>query len=218
MMMKTTEANVIVRNTTANDIDEIVSMAIKGYGNEEMAPTKEKLERRVKNFPDGQFCVEYEGKLIGSCSSILVNIEDYGESHSYNDVADGGYVRTHNPDGKNLYGIDVVVRPDYRKMKVGKRLYEARRNLAKKLNLESIVFGGRIPNYHLYADTITAEEYVQKVLDGEIVDPVLVFQTRNGFECKGVMKDYLPDDKESRGYATLMEWKNPHYMPHSKKE
>jgi GNAT superfamily N-acetyltransferase len=211
------KANIIVRNTTKEDIDELVQMAAKGYGLEDMAPTKEKYESHIKHFPEGQFCVEYDGKLIASCSSVIINIDDYGQNHTFNDVADGGYIRNHRPNGKNLYGIDVVVHPDYRGMNAGKRLYEARRNLAKKWNLESIIFGGRIPNYHLYADRMTAEEYVQKVLDGEIFDPVIVFQTRNGFVCKGVMKDYIPKDTESLGYATFMEWKNPDYQPSAKK-
>ncbi|GIN22357.1 MAG TPA: GNAT family N-acetyltransferase [Bacillus bacterium] len=214
--MTTTEVKIIVRNTTLEDIDELVPMAIKGYGYEDMAPTKEKYKSHLKHFPEGQFCVEYGGKLIASCSSVLINIEDYGENHTFNDVAGGGYIDNHNPNGKNLYGIDVVVHPDYRKMKVGKRLYEARRKLAKDMNLESIIFGGRIPNYQQYADQMTAEEYVRKVLDGEIFDPVIVFQTRNGFECKGVMKGYIPKDEESLGYATLMEWKNPDYSPPAK--
>lgn len=211
--MTTAEKKVIVRNTTKNDIDELVPMAIKGYGYEDMAPTKEKYASHIDHFPEGQFCVEYDGKLVASCSSVLVNIEDYGHDHTFEDVAGGGYIRNHNPNGKNLYGIDVVVDPDYRGLKIGKHLYEARRNLAKKLNLESIIFGGRIPNFKDYADEMTAEEYVSKVLDGEIFDPVIVFQVNNGFECKGVMKDYISKDEESLGYATLMEWKNPDYVP-----
>lgn len=211
-----TEEKVIVRNTTKNDIDELVPMAIKGYGDEDMAPTKEKYASHIDHFPEGQFCVEYDGKLIASCSSVLINIEDYGDSHTFEDVAGNGYIRNHNPNGKNLYGIDVVVDSDYRGLKVGKRLYEARRKLAQDMNLESIIFGGRIPNFKQYANQMTAEEYVRKVLDGELFDPVIVFQIKNGFECKGVMKDYISKDEESFGYATLMEWKNPDYVPSEK--
>ncbi|MFD1705371.1 GNAT family N-acetyltransferase [Siminovitchia sediminis] len=211
--MTATESKIIVRNTTKEDIDELVPMAVKGYGYEDMAPTKEKYESHIDHFPEGQFCVEYDGKLIASCSSVLINIEDYGENHTFDEVAGGGYIRNHNPNGKNLYGIDVVVDPDYRGMQIGKRLYEARRKLAKDLNLESIIFGGRIPNYEKYADQMSAEEYVSKVLEGDIYDPVIVFQTRNGFVCEGVMKDYIPKDKESLGYAALMVWKNPDYVP-----
>lgn len=211
-----TDEKLIVRNTTKNDIDELVPMAIKGYGDEDMAPTKEKYASHIDHFPEGQFCVEYDGKLIASCSSVLINIEDYGDSHTFKDVAGDGYIRNHNPNGKNLYGIDVVVDADYRGLKVGKRLYEARRKLAQDLNLESIIFGGRIPNFKQYVNQMTAEEFVRKVLDGELFDPVIVFQIKNGFECKGVMKDYISKDEESFGYATLMEWKNPDYVPPEK--
>ena len=35
------------------------------------------------------------------------------------------------------------------------------------------MFGGRIPNYHKYADTMRPKEYLDKVRSREVYDPVL---------------------------------------------
>jgi hypothetical protein len=57
---------------------------------------------------------------------------------------------------------------------------------------------------------MTPEEYVQKVIEGEIDEPVLGFQLKNGFKFIKILKNYLKDSR-SADYATLIEWINPNY-------
>jgi predicted amidohydrolase len=118
---------------------------------------------------------------------------------------------THNPRGDVLYGIDVFIRPEYRGLRLGRRLYDARKELCEHLNLRGIVFGGRIPHYHKVADELTPKEYIQKVKFKELYDPTLTFQLANDFHVKKVLKGYLPDDQESKEYAVLMGWDNIYY-------
>lgn len=209
------EKKLIVRQTRHEDIEGIIKMNQLGFGNPEIAFKREHFESQLNIFPEGQVCIEYEGEIVGSCSSIIVNFDEYGEDHSFDEIADEGFIRNHNPNGVNLYGIEVVVHPDYRYMKIGRRLYEERRKICKTFNLKSILFGGRIPNYHKYADELTAEEYVEQVIRKNLYDPVLTFQLMNGFQLRTVMPHYLEDDGASLEYATLMEWHNPDYVPQS---
>jgi predicted amidohydrolase len=104
-----------------------------------------------------------------------------------------------------------MVDPEYRNMKLSRRLYAARQKLAREKNLQGIAIGGRIPNYHKYADKMSAAEYVQKVIDKKLYDPVLTAQLANGFVLKRLLPDYLPSDEESKGYATFLEWNNLNY-------
>lgn len=214
--VSTFENEMILREMEEKDLDEIVRIARLGFDNPEIAFEKKHYESHIRIFPEGQICVEYNGQIIGSSSSLIVNYDDYGDDHSIDEISGQGYITNHNPRGKHLYGIDVVVHPDYRHLKIGRRLYEERRKLCKKFNLKSIIFGGRIPNYHQYADRMTAEEYVEQVKDQHIYDPVLVFQLINGFEIRGVLPGYLKEDNASLQYATLLEWKNPDYVPEGK--
>lgn len=209
--MDTTE-DLIVRQIKHEDIEEIINISSISFGDPEIPFKREHFESQLRIFPEGQCCVEYKGKIVGSCSSVIVNFNEYGVEHSFNEIADGGFIRNHNPNGKNLYGTEVVVDPKYRGMRIGRRLYECRKAICKAFNLESILFGGRIPNYHKHAHLLSVEEYVEKVKIGDLYDPVLTFQLRNGFKVIAIMENYLPLDTESLKYATLMEWKNPEYI------
>lgn len=210
------EKRLYIRNIQENDIDEILALQEQCFPN--MKPWKrEHLESHINLFPEGQICVIFEEKIIGTCSSLIVNFDEYDDKHTWDDITDGGYITNHNPEGYNLYGIEVMVHPDFRGMKIGGRLYEARKDLARRLNLKSIIIGGRIPNYHKYADEMKPREYVEAVADHKIFDPVLTFQIMNGFTLMRINPNYLPDDKASKKYATLMEWNNIDYQPTTKR-
>ena len=100
---------------------------------------------------------------------------------------------------------------DYRNMRVGRRLYDARKALCENLNLKNIVAGGRIPNYYKYSQELSPKEYFAKVKSKEIYDPTLTFQLANDFHIIKVMKNYMPGDEESEEFATLIEWNNIFY-------
>ncbi|MFC7364380.1 MULTISPECIES: bifunctional GNAT family N-acetyltransferase/carbon-nitrogen hydrolase family protein [Bhargavaea] len=210
------EKSMVIREMTHDDIDSILRMQDACFPG--MDPwDREHLESHLNIFPEGQFVAELDGEIIGSCSSLIINFDEYDDRHTWDDVTDEGYITNHNPDGYNLYGIEVMVHPDYRRMRVGQRLYEARKDLARTLNLKSIVIGGRIPNYYKYEHEMTPREYVDAVSRHKIYDPVLSFQLLNDFMLMRVNPDYLPDDTASRKYATLMEWNNIDYKPQSKR-
>jgi GNAT superfamily N-acetyltransferase len=106
-----------------------------------------------------------------------------------------------------------MVDPSYRGLRLARRLYEARKQLARERNLMRIILGGRIPGYDAHAAAMTAREYVEKVVSKVLVDPVLTTQISNGFTLKRLIPDYLSSDRESRGYATFLEWTNLDYVP-----
>lgn len=200
--------DLILRNSCLDDAERIAELAGLCFDPPEIAFTKDNFASQIEKFPEGQFCVEFKGEIIGSCSSLIVNIDEYPKHHAFVDMSDNGNIQNHNPNGKHLYGIDVIVHPEYRSMKIGTRLYEARKQVCKNLNLQSVIFGGRIPNYYKYADTMTVEEYVAKIIKKDIYDPVLTFQLKNGFKYKYILPNYLPTDHDSLYYATFMEWVN----------
>ncbi|ARU59731.1 carbon-nitrogen hydrolase [Tumebacillus avium] len=211
------EKKMILRNIEREDFEELIALQKICFPNMDLWKI-EQLQSHLRHFPEGQFCVEYEGKIIGSCSSLVVDFNEYNAQHTWNEITDHGYIRNHDPEGFNLYGMEVMVHPDYRRMKIGRRLYEARKKLAQELNLKSIIIGGRIPNYHLYADNMSPRQYVEEVMAHNIYDPVLTFQLMNGFTVKRINTHYLADDKQSLQYATLMEWNNVDYLPQTRKQ
>lgn len=210
------EKKLIIRQVEEKDIGEIVELSKICFPN--MDPwTHDQLKSHIEIFPEGQFCVEYDGKIIGASSSLVIDFNEYEDRHTFDEITDNGYITNHDPEGKHLYGIAIMVHPDFRRLHIGTRIYEERKNLTRRLNLESFLVGGRIPYYHKYADQMSANEYVQQVIQQKIYDPVLTFQLLSGFKLKWVNPYYLSDDKASRMYAVLLEWNNIDYMPSSKR-
>lgn len=70
--------------------------------------------------------------------------------------------------------------------------------------------GGRMPGYHQFANNMTAEQYLDAVVKGDIKDQVISFLLRCGRTPVKVIPNYL-EDKESNNYGALMEWKNPFF-------
>jgi len=168
----------------------------------------EQWESQQRLFPEGQIGVEYQGRLVASSSSLIVDFTQHSEWHNWKTIADNGYIGNHDPAGDTLYGIEIMVDPKYRGLKLARRLYEERKRLCRERNLQRIVIGGRIPGYGAHAKKLSAREYVEKVMDKSLVDPVLTTQLANGFVLRELIPDYFPTDSESRGYATHLEWAN----------
>ena len=210
------QKKIIVRQFKNSDYEQLVALQLKCFpGMQTWA--KDQIESQIKIFPEGQLCVEYNGKIIASSSSLIVDFDIYGEEHNWKDVSNKGYITNHNMDGDTLYGIEIMVDPKYRGMKLARRLYEARKKLAVDYNLMRIVIGGRIPGYIQYQDKLSAEEYIEKVRLKAVYDPVLTTQYANEFVLKRLIPSYMTSDKESRGYATLLEWTNINFNPHPHK-
>jgi GNAT superfamily N-acetyltransferase len=168
------------------------------------------LRNHIKLFPDGQLLAESDGRIVGSSSSLIVSLGSEYETHSWFEITGNGLFTNHNPHGDTLYGADISTHPDFRSMGIGTMLYDARKELAKKLNLRRILAGGRLFDYCQYSQMMSAKEYADKVIHGELSDPVLSFQLKNGFKFIKVLDNYL-FDKRSLNYASLIEWVNPSY-------
>lgn len=209
MLMETQKIK--IRKLKITDYKSVAEIQLKCFPN--MQPWKiEQFKSLISVFPEGQVCVEMNGNIVASCCSHIINFENYSTTDSWKTLTDNGYIKNHDPQGDTLYGIEIMVDPEYRNMKLSRRLYEYRQKLAKEKNLKRIAIGGRIPNFHKYAHDLSASEYVEKVIDKKIYDPVLTAQTANGFILKELLPDYLPNDKESCGYATFLEWINYGYI------
>jgi len=200
--------SLIIRQAILSDIPHIMELSYKVYG--ENAYTEEQLFGHINHFPEGQFVAECDGQIVGYCASIIVFEDQALQKHTWQQITGNGYCSTHNPKGDYLYGVDVFVDPDYRKMRIGERFYKTRQNLCKKKNLKGIVFAGRMPFLKKKIKEFkTPEGYLQAVLDKKIRDHVLNFQIRQGYKPLGILKNYLPSDLNSMGNAVQMIWKNP---------
>ena len=202
-----------LRNLQMEDYDQLAKSFRRIYAGSDVFWTRAQIKKLLTIFPEGQVVIVVDDKIVGCALSIIVNYNMVKGDHTYAQVTGNETFNTHDPHGNILYGIEVFIHPDYRGLRLARRMYEYRKELCETLNLKAIMFGGRIPNYHKYADKMRPKEYIEKVRSREIYDPVLTFQLSNDFHVRRVIRNYLPSDEESEHCATLLQWDNIYYQP-----
>ncbi len=201
-----------LRTLTIADYDDIEVIMKQAYAGMGGAWTRDEIDRLLKLFPQGQVCIEDNGSVVCAALTLMVDYSKIEDNHSYDDIVDDGKFSINDLEGDYLYGIDVFVHKDYRGMRLGRRIYDARKELCEKLNLKGIIVGGRIPGYAKYAKELTPDQYIDKVRKRELVDQVLTFQLSNDFHPKRAIRNYIPEDKSSKSYAVMLEWNNIFYQ------
>jgi hypothetical protein len=140
------ESRLRVRPMRVDDYEALVTLQVKCFAGEPPW-TLAHVESMIAHFPQGQICIELDEELVASSCSLIVDFGDYDDWHSWREIADDGFIRNHDPDGDTLYGIEIMVDPELRGYRLSRRLYGARKALARDLNLRRIIVGGRIPGY-----------------------------------------------------------------------
>ncbi len=210
--------NVELKYLTLEDFEELKEATEAAYHSMPNSYWKlDEIGKLISLFPEGQIVIKVNGDIAGCALSVIVDFDEIDDNHTYDDIAGDTSFKIHDEDGDTLYGIDVFIKPDYRGLRLGRRLYDYRKELCENLNLKGIVFGGRIPNYHKFSKDISPLQYIEKVRSKEIHDPVLNFQLSNDFHPVRILKGYLEGDDDSGEYAVLMEWDNVYYTKPSKK-
>ncbi len=211
-MKQMKQEKLIIRNATTADVKAILDLTEKVYSGMPPYPL-DMLRGQINHYPQGHFVAQLGEKIVGYSAAIRVPGEKALKNHTWKEITGGGYGTTHEVDGDWLYGYEVCVDQEIRGYRIGQRFYDARKNLAKYLRLRGIVFAGRLPNLKKrLKDVGSPENYIEQVKNKKIKDPVLGFQLRNGFEVIGLIKNYLPLDEASLGYAAHLVWKNPEFQ------
>jgi predicted amidohydrolase/ribosomal protein S18 acetylase RimI-like enzyme len=206
-----------LRNLKLDDYKELKSSMIESYPNIKDAYWSEShIEKLLQIFPEGQIVILADDVVVGAALSLIVPEKSAYKTHNYKQITGNSTFSTHTYKGDVLYGIDVFVNPEYRGLRLGRRLYDARKELCEKLNLKAIVFAGRIPNFNKYSEELNPKEYLHKVKRKEIYDPVLSFQLSNDFHEVRIIKNYLEGDTRSQEFAVLLEWNNIYYEEKNK--
>lgn len=195
-------------------LEELQRIAYPTLGAQELMRV-EHYASQYRIFAEGQFvavAMDDAGheRVVGQGSGFFIDFDFDHPGHTFGEIIAGGYFTLHDPNGAYYYGADISVHPEYRGHGIGWMLYEARKALVRRYNRRGIVAGGLIPGFARYKHAMTPHEYVERVVRGELKDPTLTFQLRNGFVVRGILENYL-EDSASDNWSTLIEWPNPDY-------
>lgn len=214
----TNEKNVkvIIRNYEKKDFKELIQIQKESFPPpfpSDLWWNEEQLTNHVTHFSEGALCAEINGVLAGSITGLLVDFDPEHPKHTWEEITDNGYIKTHKKNGNTLYIVDICIRPSYRKLDLGKLLMQSMYETVIQLKLSRLLGGGRMPGYHKFSEEMKPDVYIEKVVKGELRDPVISFLLRCGRTPLVLVPGYL-EDEESCHYGLLMEWKNPFHSSH----
>ncbi len=200
-------AAILITNTRPHLIPQLVELQIICYptladSSRLKAPH---LESHLRIFPEGQWVAIDDQRVVGMSAGFLYTFDFDHPHHTFDEIIGYGFFTRHDPEGRHFYGADVSVHPDYRGRGLSRRLYDARKELVRRMGLHGIVTGAMIPGFAQYKLVMDAETYVARVVAGEIFDPTLSVQLRQGFRVRGLLPNYLPDTATD-GWSVLIEW------------
>jgi GNAT superfamily N-acetyltransferase len=158
-------------------------------------------------FPEGQFVALAGPRVVGQASGFFTDFDFDYPQHTFRDFCAGLHFTNHDPAGAYYYGADISVHPEFRGQRIGRLLYDARKELVRRDKKRGIVGGGLIPGYAIYKHQLTPHEYVSRVAADELNDATLTFQLRMGFVVRDLLQDYI-EDSASNNWSTLIEWVN----------
>ncbi|OQP23871.1 GNAT family N-acetyltransferase [Geobacillus zalihae] len=182
-----TPREAVIRNYTTDDFADLIRVQQESFPPpfpSELWWNEEQLTNHVTLFPEGALCVEVEGRIVGSMTGLIVDFDPAHADHTWEEITDGGYIG------------------------LGKWLMQSMYEVVVHLGLDRLLGGGRMPGYHRHAAELSPEAYIDKVVAGELNDPVITFLLRCGRTPLAIVRNYL-EDEESLNHAVLMEWRNP---------
>lgn len=158
--------------------------------------------RHIELFPAGQLCVVDLGagagagagaRVVGMTSTIRMDFDFDHPGHTFADVIQGGWLTSHEPAGRWLYGADMGVHPDYRGRGIARALYAARHEVARRLGLAGQLTVGMPSGYGAVKGELTAEQYYAELVAGTRRDPTISAQLAIGFAPRGLIPHYITD-------------------------
>jgi len=207
-------ANYHIRLVEPSDYEAIIEICRLVYPTE-TPYTCEELEDHRQVFPQGQFVAIESGRneVAGVHFTLRLRMIDFHIDDSWDVLTAGGTFLDHNPEGHTLYGADIMVHPGHQHHGIAHALTDQTRFLVQEEGLWRMVGASRLPGYGKHSSTMSAERYVDAILSGELIDPVLSVHLKDGWTALKPVHGYLQHDEDSAGWAEVIQWVNPDCPP-----
>jgi len=176
----------------AQELEELQKIVFPTLADDELIKAKHYLNH-VEIFPEGQFVITDNGKVIGMTSSMRSSFDFADYHHTFKETIAGGWMTNHNPHGDWLYGLDIGVHPDYRGMGLARVLYRARHEIAKQLGLKGQLTVGMMSGYGAVSKEMSGSAYYKELIERKRFDPTISTQMKIGFEPVALIPDYVND-------------------------
>src|SRR5690554_5598982 len=111
-----------LRNLTLEDYPQLAILMEAVYPDIGGAWPESSIKRLIKEFPEGQIVIEDSGRLVAAALTICCDYDRFSRQHTYDDLIGRREQMKHDPDVVAMYGMDLFVDPEYRVLRLGRRL------------------------------------------------------------------------------------------------
>lgn len=174
--------------------------------------TLKQLEAQRNAFAEGQLVAVTAGRVVGAASSLVIEWNEQEPGPSWQSMTGDGFFTNHDANGRTLFCADVSVAGG-RGSSASRSLHRALRRLARNMNMARIVCVAPLMRYPEWKDELSPEQFVERVIWGDVSCPPLQHYLGEGFQYCGILRGFLPEEPNSCGHAALTVWLNPAYSP-----
>jgi len=192
-----------IRQVERVDVAALAEMEASIWG--EGAANADRIALRSEVFPEGSVIAELQPGMIAGY--VVVQRVTHVSTSSWEIQTDGGTLaRTHRPDGRLLYGVNLSVTSQGARHGVSKALIEhCYATFVGSGQCEAICLGSRLPGFSRWADRNGRDirAYLAPDEQGRPRDPELRIYHRNGFRTLWALQDYF-DDPDSLNFGAMI--------------
>lgn len=199
----------ILRHDLCPQLAELIEICFPDMPPEDQYDQGE-LEEMAEVFAAGTIVALDGDKTVGMGTGIFTNVDFDHMPPTENDLLYTNDSSNHDDDGDFYYGSDMMVHPDYRGRGIGRQIYDRRKGLVLNNAKKGFVAAAVLPGYAEYKHQIDIHTYLGMVIKGEVFDPTLSMQMRNGFKVIRPLHNYFIYPK-SDNWSALIYWENPEY-------
>jgi len=143
--------------------------------------------------------------IIGYIITERINLDPGGELPNWREMTDNGNIRgSHVADGNTVVGVSLCVPLSVQGQQIGfKLVIKIFETFGQDESIRWGAFGSRASGYYKHQSSLSIQDYIQKVQDGELCDPVLSFYLQMGFQIIGKVENFI-EDPQSCDWGVMM--------------
>jgi len=190
-----------IRHAQLHDLSALQNLEELCWAKEIRMP-KNVLTRRLKNYPEGQFVLTLEGKVVGVIYSQRIhNQEDLHQTNSTN------VARLHHVDGHIVQLLAINIDPKVQERRLGDQLLEFMLQRCEIIpEIHSVVGVTRCRDFHKQKNISMAKYIHQRDEKGRIFDPILRFHELHGASILVPVSGYRLKDHQNKGFGALVHY------------
>ncbi len=180
-----------VRHACLADLPALIELERRSFA-ENLRASDDHLKDRLTHYPQGQFVLELDGKVVGATYSQRIDRKEALQNANSETL-----LSFHQPKGRLVQIIGLNILPEHQEKHLGDELLEFMLQRCSVMNgIEGVVGITMCKNFSGQSNDDFAAYILRRDDLGRVMDPILRFHEMHGARITGVKPNYrLRDDK-----------------------